>query len=225
MTEATVFSPERQEIEDLLPWYVAGTLTPDEVRRVETAVAADPGLARSLALVREDMDAAIASNQALGAPSARAFERLAAAMEAEPRRPSIATHARRGFFGFVENALAAFTPRQLAYAAAAAVAVVAIQAAVIGTSFLTRDTAGFQTASQGEQATATGTYVLVAFQPAVSLDDVAALLGRVQGAVVDGPRAGGLFRVRLAGSTDVAQRAVTALQAETRLVRMVVPSR
>ena len=37
--------PERQEIEALLPWHAAGTLSPREARRVEDALARDASLA------------------------------------------------------------------------------------------------------------------------------------------------------------------------------------
>ena len=81
---------ERHEIEALLPWHAAGTLSRRDADRVEQALAGDPQLARRYDLVRQELAETIYVNEALGAPSARAMEKLFAAIEAEeagaPRR-------------------------------------------------------------------------------------------------------------------------------------------
>ena len=73
--------PEHQEIEALLPWYAAGTLSRRDANRVEQALAGDRELARQYDLVREELVVTIHLNETLGAPSARAMERLFAAIE------------------------------------------------------------------------------------------------------------------------------------------------
>jgi anti-sigma-K factor RskA len=95
--------PERHEIEALLPWYAAGTLSRRDADRVEQALASDRELARRYDLVREEFAETIHLNETLAAPSARAMEKLFAAIDAEearaPRRqrqrisrtPSLAT--------------------------------------------------------------------------------------------------------------------------------------
>ena len=65
-------APERQEIEELLPWHAAGTLSRRDAQRVEEALARDPELARRYALVRDELGETIHFNETLGAPSARA---------------------------------------------------------------------------------------------------------------------------------------------------------
>src|SRR5258707_1459351 len=75
--------PERHEIEALLPWYAAGTLSRHDADRVEQALAGDPELARRYDLVREELAEIIHLNETLGAPSARAMEKLFAAIDAE----------------------------------------------------------------------------------------------------------------------------------------------
>ena len=72
--------PEHQEIEALLPWHAAGTLSPRDANRVEQALAVDRELARQYDLVREELIETIHLNETLGAPSARAMERLFAAI-------------------------------------------------------------------------------------------------------------------------------------------------
>src|SRR6185312_14025772 len=47
-------APERQEIEELLPWHAAGTLSRRDAQRVEEALANDPELARRYAMVRDE---------------------------------------------------------------------------------------------------------------------------------------------------------------------------
>jgi anti-sigma factor RsiW len=94
---------ERYEIEALLPWYAAGTLSRHDADRVEQALAGDPELARRYDLVRQELAETIHLNETLGVPSARAMEKLFAAIDAEEadaprrqrrrisRRPSLAT--------------------------------------------------------------------------------------------------------------------------------------
>src|SRR5215211_6899619 len=77
-------APEQEDIEELLPWHAAGTLSRRDAERVEQALAQDAELARRYELVREEMAETIHLNETLGAPSARAAQRLFAAIEAEP---------------------------------------------------------------------------------------------------------------------------------------------
>ena len=44
----------QSEIEELLPWHAAGTLSRADARRVEEALASDPELARRYALVCDE---------------------------------------------------------------------------------------------------------------------------------------------------------------------------
>ena len=81
---------ERHEIEALLPWHAAGTLSRRDADRVEQALADDCELARRYALVRQELVDTIHLNETLGIPSARAAEKLFATIDAEeagaPRR-------------------------------------------------------------------------------------------------------------------------------------------
>ena len=81
---------ERHEIEALLPWHAAGTLSRRDADRVEQALADDPELARRYDLVRQELAETIHLNETLGVPSACAIEKLFAAIDAEepgaPRR-------------------------------------------------------------------------------------------------------------------------------------------
>jgi len=74
--------PGRHEIEELLPWHAAGTLSRRDADRVEQALAGDRELARRYELVRQELAETIHLNETLGAPSARAMEKLFAAIDA-----------------------------------------------------------------------------------------------------------------------------------------------
>jgi Putative zinc-finger len=78
--------PTRHEIEELLPWYAAGTLSAREAERVEQALAGDRELAQRYELVLRELVETTRLNEALGAPSARAMEKLFAAINAEEAR-------------------------------------------------------------------------------------------------------------------------------------------
>ena len=69
---------EREDIELLLPWYAAGTLEPDELKRVEAYLQDHPELEDHLAVVREELEETVGVNEAIGTPSAGAMDRLMA---------------------------------------------------------------------------------------------------------------------------------------------------
>lgn len=186
---------EREQIEMLLPWHAVGTLSPDEAQRVEHALASDPELARQFELVREELGGTIHVNETLGAPPARAMDTLFSRIEAEAprayRAPSAGLLAR--FSGWV----AGFSPRSLAYASAAAVLAILLQAAVITAIMIPRgERGGYVTASA--PATDTGSFAMVQFAPQANAAEIAAFLKNNKLSIVDGPTAAGFFKVRVA---------------------------
>ena len=189
--------PARREIEELLPWYAAGTLAPAEARRVEAALARDPELARRYELVREELAHTISLNEELGAPSPALFERLFQRIEAEaPRAPRrLSWNARLHAWLAEQRALR--SPRALAWAGAAALAVIVVQAGFL--VHLARDGrgAGFELASGAPGRADAGPVVHVAFADGATAAQIAALLATRNATIIEGPRAGGIFRVRL----------------------------
>src|SRR5437762_12835450 len=121
---------EHQEIEALLPWHAAGTLSPRDANRVEQALAGDRELRRQYDLVREELIETIHLKETLGAPSARAMERLFAAIDAEEAHS--ATRRRSFDLGQrVAELLSGFAPRTIAWSATAAALAILVQAAII----------------------------------------------------------------------------------------------
>lgn len=193
-TKAQIDAPG--EIEALLPWHAAGTLSARDARRVDEAVARDPDLARQYAAIREEFTETILLNESLGAPSSRAMQKLFAAIDAEPQRSpqnSLSLSARvTGFF-------ARLSPRTLATASAIAALALLLQAGVIGVVLTKRDGGSFQTASYSptnrEGASTSAGRALVRFKPDARLSDITALLENYQASIVDSA-SGGMFQLR-----------------------------
>jgi AcrR family transcriptional regulator len=220
-------TPEREEIEMLLPWHAAGTLSRGDAERVEQALSQDPELARHFALAREELGETIHVNETLGAPSARAFERLFTAIEAEspaPRRQMASVAA-----GWLSSLFGQFSPRTLAWSASAAAVVIMLQGGLI-TGLLLSERGGdetYETASRGiELPMDQGSFVLVRFNPSASAADITRFLDTNAASIADGPKAG-LYRLKVSPTTlpkDELTKIAARLQQDTTVVGFVVPT-
>ncbi len=190
---------EPSEMEMLLPWYAAGTLSARDAGRVEQALARDPELARQYAAIRAELTETIDLNESLGAPSARAMQNLFAAIDAEPaRRPKSSLRLA------VSNFFASLSPRTLAWSASLGALVLLLQAGVIGAILMKNQTATYQTASLSMNepvtralgpAAAAPVRALVRFSPDARLADITALLDNYEASIVDGAK-GGMFKLQ-----------------------------
>jgi hypothetical protein len=200
-TSKKIREQEPGEIEMLLPWHAAGTLNARDSRRVEEALAGDPELARQYAVIREEYAETIDLNESLGAPSARAMQKLFAAIDAEPeRKPQALLNAVARFTGL----FARLSPRTLAWSASLGALALLLQAGIIGAVLMSNRPASFQTASLSgneritrEPGVATPLRALVRFAPDARVADITALLDKYQASIVDGAK-GGLFRLEFA---------------------------
>ena len=181
-------------IEELLPWYAAGTLSRRDAERVEAALARDPELARRFELAREELGATIHLNETLGAPSARAMQDLFAKIDAEPRRQRVSL----GLGTRVAEFLGSLTPRTLAYASVAAVIAIVLQAGLIGVMVNQPGAPGYETASAPTTAPGVGAFTIIRFAPQATMDDINKFLELNHYNVVAGPSGGGLYKVRVA---------------------------
>jgi hypothetical protein len=192
---------EPSEIEVLLPWHAAGTLNARDARRVDEALARDPELAKQYAVIQEEYAETIHLNESLGAPSARAMQKLFAAIDGEPARrpsrsPAMSISARiAGFF-------ASLSPRTLAWSASLGALALLLQAGVIGAVLMRDRPASFQTASLSTNEPITRSLgpaapprALVRFAPDARVADITALLDNYHASIVDGAK-GGLFRLQ-----------------------------
>jgi len=225
MSDDMTAAAEREEIEMLLPWYVSGRLAADDRARVESHLARDAGLRHQLALIRAEQQEAIAVNEALRTPAAGALDRLMASLP--PRQPSLAE--RLGLSALnqkVADFFAAPTVRGVRFAAVAAALLLLVQAAVITTLVVRGDGgATYQTASG--QNDDKGISALVVFAEDARLPVISRLLADLDATIVDGPKPGGVFKVRVRTSdrSDAARDALLRRFAERRdVVRSVLPA-
>jgi hypothetical protein len=190
---------EPSEIEMLLPWHAAGTLNPRDARRVEEALARDPELAKQYAAIQEEYAETIHLNESLGAPSARAMQKLLAAIDQEPARTASGSlHLAARISGF----FASLSPRTLAWSASLGALALLLQAGVIGAVLMKNQTASYQTASLSMNEPITRALgpeapprALVRFSPDARVAEITALLDNYQASIVDGAK-GGLFRLQ-----------------------------
>jgi len=202
--------PERHEIEALLPWHAAGTLSRRDADRVEQALAGDRELARRYDLVREELAETIHLNETLGAPSARAMEKLFAAIDAEEAR---SPRRQRSFdlAGRISEFLSSLTPRALAWSATAAAVAILLQAAVIAAIVVK------------EGAPSEGSFAVVRFAPQATANDITKFLGAYKATLVEGPlnMGGQLYRIRLSETKlpkDEVGKIVRQMQEESKII-------
>ena len=220
---------EPGNIELLLPWHAAGTLSQRDKQRVEAALAHDPELARRYELVREELGETIHLNETLGAPSARAMEALFAKIDAEPSRAPATS---LNFGARVREFFADLSPRTLAWSASAAALAIVLQAGLIaGIVFKEQaaPTAGsYQTASMPLAAKVEGAYALIRFQPQANAADISKFMETNKLSIADGPTPGGLYRVRISpgkvSSTDLADIVKTLHDNNANVVGFIAPT-
>lgn len=191
---------EPGKIEALLPWRAAGTLSAEETRLVDAALAKDPALAKQYDLIKDELAETVLLNEDLGAPSTRALEKLFAAIDAEPAcgaSPVSGLMARLGAF------FNGWSPRTLGWAAAAAMLVLVLQAGIITTTVV-KQGGGYQTASS--EASTAGTRLLVGFKSDATFDQITAFLVAYHASIVAGPQAG-MFTVKFGDTTLAAKDA------------------
>jgi hypothetical protein len=215
-------APERSEIEDLLPWHAAGTLSRRESEQVEAALTRDPELARRFDLVREEMAATIQLNESLGAPSARPMQKLFAAIDASGpvavRSPALRARLTEFF--------ASLRPQTMAWASAAACLAIVLQAGVITDFYLAERGAQFG-AERSVDIGSIGTFALVRFAPGASASAITAFLQANDAIIVRGPNAGGVYRLRIASSVlpqDRREQLLSRLRADTSVVGFITAS-
>jgi hypothetical protein len=212
--------PEHQEIEALLPWHAAGTLSRRDSDRVEQTLAGDRELARRYDLVREELAETIHLNETFGAPSTRAMERLFAAIDAEEaraprRRRSVDLGSR------ISEFLSRLTPRTLAWSATAAAIAILMQAAVIAAVVVKEQ--GSSSGPELASAPSEGSYAVVRFAPQATANDITNFLGAYKATVVEGPlnMADQLYRIRLSGTKlpkEEVDQIVRQMQSESKVV-------
>ena len=232
MTTINEKTLERQELESLLPWHAAGTLSRKDSQRVEQALAGDQELAREYASIREELVETIHLNETLGAPSARAMQKLMADIEADA---STVSRARSSFnLGeWLSDKLSSFSPRTLAWSATAAALAIVLQAGLLAGMFVNEQQGGatFGTASvsvKSNEPVKPGTDALISFAPQASATEIGRVMKSYQLSMVDGPSSTGMYKVRISMTgipKDDLARILKQVQEEKSVVRFVFPAK
>lgn len=209
MNETTDRQAERREIEQLLPWYVADTLDRAEHERVADYIRQHPEISSQLELVRDELDETISINESLGAPSAGALDRLMTSVAAEPKPGATMRKAARkleqGFWQKLDDFLIALTPNTRRLATVTAALLIVAQAALLGVIYsrnLPGTPAGvtYETATGPEAAATRGTFAIVKFADGATSGAINSLLTGMGAKIVDGPKPGGIYRIRLSSN-------------------------
>ncbi len=226
--QSSVIMKPEEEVEALLPWYVAKTVSDAERAQVERALATDPALRQQLELITDEMHASRIANERAGHAPPNTLGRLLDAIENSTPRAHATTRQVMslnpsspvaGMLDWLRR------PGVLAPVALAAMLLLVGQAAVIASMLGSSTPSPYVTASVGSSR-ATGTLALVAFTPAATSAEIDALLAAEKLRIIDGPLPGGVYRVQL--SPDPLSDAERDVQLDrlrnvTRLVRLVQP--
>jgi hypothetical protein len=144
-------------------------------------------------IVREELGETIQLNEQLGAPSPRAAQKLMAAIDVEPEHRSVSS----GLGARIAEFFGSLPPRTLAWSAALAVVAILLQAGFLADLAL-KNPAQYETASVPAAAPGEGAFVLMSFRPGATAAAINEFLDVNKLSVVDGPSAGGIYRVKVA---------------------------
>jgi hypothetical protein len=185
----------------------------------------DQELARRYELVREEQAETVHANEMLGSPSHRPMQNLMAAINVDIAHRQASLIGPRDFVGRIGTFLLGLSPRTLAWSAAAALVLLVAQGALLTSSFV-RDSL-FETAIDGTARPQSGTFAIVRFNPSATAADIGKFLRTHEASVVDGPKADGLYRLRVSQSPlprDAIEKLMTRMEQEKAIVGFIAPA-
>ena len=226
MSETIETFSEREEVEMLLPWYVARTLDAGDVARVERYIADHPDMQMQLDLVRDEQAEATLSNEMLGMPAPDGLARLRQSIAAEMPASAKLAVAGQSIWDEFKSLFSAPTPRGVQWAGMAAALLLLLQAGVIGGMMTSSSPSGggstFEVAGGPKNTSGT---VVVRFASGATASAIADILADIDGQIIAGPKAGGLFTVRVAagdgGKVDL-KAAIAKLKAAKGVVALIL---
>jgi anti-sigma-K factor RskA len=207
---------EPQDVEELLPWYVTGRVSREEARGIEAALKTMPDLADKLAQVQRERQAIAHAAETVEPAPPETLQRLLQQVETtrQWRVPRIEAGGEAG--GWLKGAFG----RNAVWQAAFATACVVVVALGVRIYQFPTSPADFGTATDINGIGA-GASLLVTFQPTATAAQITDLLTGLNATVVDGPKAGAAYVVRVEASD--AKHAMDELTSHKDLVLTVLP--
>lgn len=207
MSNETKKLSKRESIEAMLPWYEKGELDAADAAKVEAYLASHPDMASQLELVAEERAETTLMNEARGAPRAGALDRLMDSIEAhEAANPSLAS-AKKAVWGWASRLVGAPVPASLQWVAAAAAILIVVQGVSLGVLLTSGSPQGpvYETASGPTRGVdrrpsgrvVKGTFALVQFAEDVKVFEINGFLTDVGFTIVEGPKPGGVYKIRI----------------------------
>jgi len=211
-------SAKRDEVEMMLPFYVTGQLDHAEADEINEYLKHHPDVAHQLDLIRAERESTAAGNAIYVSRPARSFDRVAAMIGKAPAQPA---RAAGSGLDWIKRLFAMPSSPTLGFVGAAAAIVILLQAATIGTLVVAQYTGIFTGASGGNGTVDAGTTVVVRFADYASAAAIADVLSGLGVKIIDGPRGGKLFTVRIGPKTmneSERERLIAALKARSDLI-------
>jgi anti-sigma factor RsiW len=211
---------EREEIEKLLPWYVTGRLGRAETSKVESYLRQHPDALAQLDLIRAERAETVGANEAIELSPSRMRARLMASLPAAPARLSAR------WLSSLVDFFTMPTARGVQWVAFVAALFVLAQAALIASLLVRSSDQTYQVAAGAPPAD--GLSALIAFSDDATAPAIARLLAEFDANIVDGPKPGGVYKIRLRmhDKSRPTQDALLSKLAERRdVVRIVLPSK
>lgn len=204
-----------EEAHEILPWYLTGRASRAETEAIDELLKDSAELRSQMDIAREQRRAIVEGTNEIGGPSDASLQNLLRQIETTRQRRLVVAE-EPGWFQRI------FGVRRsvLKFALATACLVITAQAALIyRPSLETRTTATYATASVTELPVAetVGQELLVAFRPEVTAAQFTQILSELDATVVDGPKPGMTFVLRLQPDQN-ANDAIARLQSRPDLV-------
>lgn len=212
------------EAQEILPWYLTGRATRAETKAIDELLRGSAELRGQLESARQQRQAVIDGTAEIGGPSADNLTKLLRQIEATKQRRLVIAD-EPVFFARLFG-----SPRPLlTFALAAACVVIVAQGALLYRPDLfpflspAPDATPYETASAevGTIADASGPELLVAFRPEVTTAQLTQILTELNAVVVDGPKPGLTFVLRLQAAENNADEAIARLQSRPDLIATV----
>jgi hypothetical protein len=183
---------EREEIEKLLPWYVTGRLDGADRSKVESYLSRHSAVAAQLDFIHDEREETVNVNEAAGYPPPDMLQRLTASLPEARFRSN-------DFLAPFLTIFTAPTTRSVRWAALVAGMIVIAQAGVIAGLLLRIGEHTYQEAAGSLQAVGSFS-ALVVFSDEATATSIMRLLGEFNANIVDGPKPGGIYKIRLPAS-------------------------